>query len=25
GWEGKDAAHQEILDGIANYEKANKA
>ena len=25
GWEGKDAAHQEILDGIANYYKANKA
>ncbi len=25
GWEGKDAAHQEILDGIANYNKANKA
>ena len=25
GWEGKDAAHKEILDGIANYEKANKA
>ncbi|MCW5670008.1 MAG: inorganic diphosphatase [Hydrogenophaga sp.] len=25
GWEGKDAAHQEILDGIANYNKANQA
>lgn len=25
GWEGRDAAHQEILDGIANYAKANKA
>ena len=25
GWEGKDAAHKEILDGIANYEKANQA
>jgi inorganic pyrophosphatase len=25
GWEGKDAAHQEILDGIANYERAQKA
>ncbi len=25
GWEGRDAAHKEILDGIANYEKAQKA
>lgn len=25
GWEGKDAAHQEILDGLANYERAKKA
>jgi inorganic pyrophosphatase len=25
GWEGKDAAHQEILDGLANYERAQKA
>ncbi|MCU0941757.1 MAG: inorganic diphosphatase [Hydrogenophaga sp.] len=25
GWEGKESAHKEILDGIANYEKANKA
>ena len=25
GWEGKDAAHQEILDGIANYERLQKA
>lgn len=25
GWEGKDAAHQEILDGIANYNKAKQA
>ena len=25
GWDGKDAAHKEILDGIANYEKAQKA
>ena len=22
GWEGKDAAHKEILDGVANYNKA---
>jgi inorganic pyrophosphatase len=22
GWEGKDAAHQEILDGVANFNKA---
>ena len=25
GWEGKEAAHREILDGIANYEKTGKA
>ena len=25
GWEGKDAAHKEITDGVAAYEKANKA
>ncbi len=25
GWEGRDAAHKEILDGIANYEKAQKS
>jgi inorganic pyrophosphatase len=25
GWEGKASAHKEILDGIANYEKAQKA
>ncbi|MDP3520410.1 MAG: inorganic diphosphatase [Hydrogenophaga sp.] len=25
GWEGRDAAHKEILDGMANYEKAQKA
>jgi inorganic pyrophosphatase len=25
GWEGKAAAHKEILDGIANYEKLQKA
>ena len=25
GWEGKESAHKEILDGIANYEKAQKA
>jgi inorganic pyrophosphatase len=25
GWEGRDAAHQEILDGIANYERARNA
>ena len=25
GWEGKASAHKEILDGIANYEKAHKA
>ena len=25
GWEGKESAHKEILDGIANYEKAKKA
>jgi inorganic pyrophosphatase len=25
GWEGKDAAHKEILDGIAAYEKAKQA
>ena len=24
GWEGRDAAHKEILDGIANYEKSLK-
>jgi inorganic pyrophosphatase len=22
GWEGKDAAHKEILDGVANFNKA---
>lgn len=25
GWEGKEAAHKEILDGIERYNKANKA
>ncbi len=25
GWEGKDAAHKEILDGIAAYNKANNS
>ncbi len=25
GWEGKEAAHKEILDGIANYEKSRAA
>jgi len=24
GWEGRDAAHKEILDGIANYQKAQQ-
>ncbi len=25
GWEGKEAAHQEILAGVANYERAQKS
>jgi inorganic pyrophosphatase len=24
GWEGKESAHQEIVDGIANYEKQKR-
>jgi inorganic pyrophosphatase len=24
GWEGPESAHKEIMDGIANYNKAHK-